>query len=269
MLIDTHVHLDDPRYDPDREAVFQRAEEAGIGAFITIGCDLATSTSAVQLATEHTNVYATVGVHPHEVKRIEPHWYEELRQLAQQPKVVAFGEIGLDYHYDHSPREVQRQRFREQVALAKSLELPMVIHTREAQEDTIAILREEQAESVGGVFHCFSGDPWLAKEALDLGFYLSFSGIITFRTARLLREIILTVPDDRILIETDAPYLTPIPFRGKRNESAYVTYVAEQIAELKYGHSATGFAQISEMTTNNAKRLFKISSSCDCVAEVV
>lgn len=260
MLIDTHVHLDDPRYDPDREAVFQRAEEAGIGAFITIGCDLATSTSAAQLASERKNVYATVGVHPHEVKEIEPHWYEELRQLAQNPKVVAFGEIGLDYHYDHSPREVQRQRFREQVVLAKSLELPMVIHTREAQEDTMKILREEEAESIGGVIHCFSGDHWLAKEALDLGFYLSFSGIITFRTATLLREIILTVPDDRILIETDAPYLTPIPFRGKRNESAYVKYVAEQIAELKYGDSVTGFEQVAEMTTDNAKCLFKISS---------
>jgi len=260
MLIDTHVHLDDPRYDPDREAVFQRAEEAGIGAFITIGCDLATSTSAAQLATEHKNVYATVGVHPHEVKHIESHWYEELRKLAQQPKVVAFGEIGLDYHYDHSPREVQRQRFREQVALAESLELPMVIHTREAQEDTMTILREEHAESVGGVFHCFSGDPWLAKEALDLGFYLSFSGIITFRNATLLREIILTVPDDRILIETDAPYLTPIPFRGKRNESAYVKYVAEQIAELKYGASATGLEKVAEMTTNNANRLFNLKT---------
>jgi len=260
MLIDTHVHLDDPRYDPDREAVFQRAKEAGVGAFITIGCDLATSTSAVKLATEHANVYATVGVHPHEVKRIEPPWYEELKQLAKNPKVVAFGEIGLDYHYDHSPREVQRQQFREQIALAKSLDLPLVIHTREAQEDTMAILREEQAESVGGVFHCFSGDPWLAQEALDLGFYLSFSGIITFRNATLLREVILTVPDDRLLIETDAPYLTPIPFRGKRNESAYVKYVAEQIAELKYKDSATGLAQVSELTTNNAKCLFKISS---------
>ena len=260
MLIDTHVHLDDPRYDPDREAVFQRAEEAGVEAFITIGCDLATSTSAVQLATERPNVYATVGVHPHEVKQIEPHWYEELRQLAQQPKVVAFGEIGLDYHYDHSPRDVQRQQFREQVALAKSLNLPLVIHTREAQEDTMTILREEHAESVGGVIHCFSGDPWLAKEALDLGFYLSFSGIITFRSATILRDIIRTVPDDRILIETDAPYLTPIPFRGKRNESAYVKYVAEQIAELKYADASTGLAQVSELTTNNAKRLFKISS---------
>ena len=260
MLIDTHVHLDDLRYDTDREAVFQRAEEAGVGAFITIGCDLATSTSAVKLAAERPNVYATVGVHPHEVKRIEPHWYEELRQLAQQPKVVAFGEVGLDFHYDHSPREVQRLRFREQIALAKSLRLPLVIHTREAQEDTMTILREEHAESIGGVFHCFSGDPWLAKEALDLGFYLSFSGIITFRNATLLRDVIRTVPDDRILIETDAPYLTPVPFRGKRNESAYVKLVAEQIAELKYENSATGLSQVSELTTNNAKRLFKISS---------
>ena len=260
MLIDTHVHLDDLRYDSDREAVFQRAEEAGVGAFITIGCDLSTSTSAVKLATERPNVYATVGVHPHEVKRIEPHWYEELRQLAQQAKVVAFGEIGLDYYYDHSPRETQRQQFREQIKLAKSLNLPLVIHTREAQEDTMTILREEQAESVGGVFHCFSGDPWLAKEALDLGFYLSFSGIITFRNATLLRDVIRTVPDDRILIETDAPYLTPVPYRGKRNESAYVKYVAEQIAELKYADSETRLAQVSELTTNNAKRLFKISS---------
>jgi TatD DNase family protein len=212
----------------------------------------------VQLATERPNVYATVGVHPHEVKRIEPPRYEELQQLAKNPKVVAFGEIGLDYHYDHSPREIQRERFREQIALAKSLGLPLVIHTREAQEDTMTILREEQAESVGGVFHCFSGDPWLAKEALDLGFYLSFSGIITFRTATLLREVILTVPDDRLLIETDAPYLTPVPFRGKRNESAYVKFVAEQISEVKYKDSATGLSQVSELTTNNAKRLFKI-----------
>ncbi len=263
MLIDTHVHLDDLRYDADRETVFQRAKDAGVGAFITIGCDVSTSTSAVKIANEHSNVYATVGVHPHEVKRIEPHWYEELRELAQQPKVVAFGEIGLDFHYDHSPRETQRQQFREQIRLAKSLNLPLVIHTREAQEDTMTILREEQAESVGGVFHCFSGDPWLAKEALDLGFYLSFSGIITFRNATLLREVILTVPDDRLLIETDAPYLTPVPFRGKRNESAYVKYVAEQIAELKYQDSTTGLEQVSELTTNNAKRLFNLEHLVD------
>jgi TatD DNase family protein len=257
MLIDTHVHLDDPRYDPDREAVFQRAQESGVDRFITIGCDLSTSYSAVQLATEHPNVYATVGVHPHEAKHIACNWYPELCQLARQPKVVGFGEIGLDYHYDHSPRDVQRQRFREQIGLADSLRLPLVIHTREAQDDTLAILREEHAERVGGIFHCFSEDSSFAKKALDLGFYLSFSGIITFRNASPLHEVIRLVPEDRLLIETDAPYLTPVPFRGKRNESAYVTYVAKQIAEIKYAGSPTGYARVAELTTENARRLFK------------
>ncbi len=260
MLIDTHVHLDDPRYDPDRNDIFQRAHDAGVEKFVTIGCDLSTSHAAAQLATIRPNVYATIGVHPHEVKRIEPNWYAELTQLAHQPKVVAFGEIGLDYHYDHSPREIQRQRFREQIALAQSLCLPLVIHTREAQEDTMAILQEEHAEKVGGVFHCFSEDLAFAKRALDLGFYLSFSGIITFRNASQLHEVIRMVPDDRLLIETDAPYLTPVPFRGKRNESAYVTYVAKQIAEIKYGDSEAGLARVAELTTNNACQLFKISS---------
>ena len=173
---------------------------------------------------------------------------------------MAFGEIGLDYHYDHSPREVQRQRFREQIGLAQSLNLPLVIHTREAQDDTMAVLREEHAETAGGVFHCFSEDLPFAKQALDLGFYLSFSGIITFRNATQLREVIRFVPDDRLLIETDAPYLTPIPFRGKRNESAYVTYVAEEIAKIKYGDSPTGVTRVAELTTQNARQLFKISS---------
>ncbi|HBP88902.1 MAG: TatD family hydrolase [Nitrospira sp.] len=260
MLIDTHVHLDDPRYDPDREDMLQRAHEAGVEKFVTIGCDLSTSYAAVQLATTRPNVFATIGVHPHEVNRIEPKWFTELSQLASQPKVVAFGEIGLDYHYDHSPREIQRQRFREQIALAKALTLPLVIHTREAREDTMAILQEEHAETTGGVFHCFSEDLAFAKRALDLGFYLSFSGIITFRNASQLREVVRAVPDDRLLIETDAPYLTPIPFRGKRNESAYIAYVAEQIAEIKYGDSKSGLARVAELTTKNACQLFKISS---------
>ncbi|MDX1411624.1 MAG: TatD family hydrolase, partial [Nitrospirales bacterium] len=183
----------------------------------------------------------------------------ELKLLSQHPKVVGFGEIGLDYHYDYSPRDVQRQRFREQISIARALHLPLVIHTREAQEDTISILREEQAAEVGGVFHCFSGDAWLAKDALDLGFYISFSGIITFQNATMLREIVQTVPDDRLMIETDAPYLTPVPFRGKRNESAYVKYVAEKIAEIKDSTSPSAFERIARLTTENTKRLFKIS----------
>lgn len=258
MLIDTHAHLDDARYDPDREAVIARAREAGVETFVSIGCDLATSKSAVDLADRYPFVYAAVGVHPHEVKHIEDGWYDEFRRLAGHKKVVAYGEIGLDYHYNHSPPKLQRERFREQVGLAKELRLPLVIHTREAQEDTIAILKEEKAGEVGGVFHCFSGDAWLAKDALDLGFYLSFSGVITFPNATMLREIVKTVPLDRILVETDCPYLTPVPHRGKRNEPAFVKLVAEKIAEVKGTTEVAGVEELGRMTSDNARRLFKI-----------
>ena len=258
LLIDSHVHLDDTRYDSDRPDIFLRAADAGIEAFVTIGCDVSTSRAAVQLAQRHANVYATIGVHPHETKHIDDTWYPELRRLAQHPKVVAYGEIGLDYHYDHSPRDIQRQRFREQIREARTLGLPIVIHTREAQEDTITILREEQAQEIGGVFHCFSGDSWLAKDALDLGFYLSFSGVITFKNATMLREIVQTVPLDRILVETDCPYLTPIPHRGKRNEPAFVTHVAQAVADLINPGQPEAFATVAQATVANTKRLFKI-----------
>ena len=254
MLIDSHCHIDDARYDADREAMIERARAAGIGHFVTIGCDLATSRAAVALAQQHPFISATVGVHPHEVKHIADGWYDELRALAKSKGVVAYGEIGLDYHYDHSPRDVQRARFREQVRLACELKLPIVIHTREAQEDTITILKEEKAGDIGGVFHCFSGDTWLAKDALDLGFYLSFSGVVTFQNATMLRDIVKTVPLDRILVETDAPYLTPAPNRGKRNEPAFVRHVADKIAEL-HGLSVQA---VEDATTQNTKRLFKI-----------
>jgi TatD DNase family protein len=254
MLIDSHCHMDDARYDNDREAILQRAREVGIGHFVTIGCDLETSRAAVALADKHPFISATVGVHPHEVKRIEQGWYEELRALATSEQVVAYGEIGLDYHYDHSPRDVQRARFREQVQLARELRLPVVIHTREAQEDTITILKEEKAQELGGVFHCFSGDAWLAKDALDLGFYLSFSGVVTFQNATMLREIVKTVPLARMLVETDSPYLTPAPHRGKRNEPAYVRLVAEKIAEI-HGVEAE---KVEELTSLNTQKLFRL-----------
>ena len=258
MLIDTHTHLDDVRFDDDREAMIQRGREAGIDTFITIGCDFATSRAAVQLADQYPFIYASVGVHPHEVRHIGDDGYDELRRLAQHRKVVAYGEIGLDYHYNHSPPKDQRERFREQVCLAKELRLPLVIHTREAQEDTIRILKEEQAADVGGVFHCFAGDAWLAKEAVDLGFYVSFSGIITFQNATALREIARSVPPDRLLTETDCPYLTPAPHRGKRNEPAYVSLVAQKLAELAPGRSAD---DIGRLTSDNARRLFNLPAS--------
>lgn len=255
MLIDTHVHLDDNRFNEDRDAVLTRAHEAGIEAFVTIGCDLTTSQAAVRLAEQHPSVYASIGVHPHEVKHISDGWYDEFRRLAQTKKVVAYGEIGLDYHYNHSSPQEQRERFREQIQLARELALPVIIHTRDAQEDTVTILREEQAADIGGVLHCFSGDAWLAKDALDLGFHLSFSGIVTFQNATTLREIAKTVPLDRLLIETDCPYLAPVPYRGKRNEPAYVAHVAQQLAAI---HPSLTMEDIARNTTQNAKRLFKI-----------
>ncbi|TAJ22369.1 MAG: TatD family deoxyribonuclease [Nitrospirae bacterium] len=258
MLIDSHAHLDDARYDEDREAVIARARQAGVDTFVTIGCDLATSRAAVELANHYPFVYASVGVHPHEVKQIGDDWYDELRRLATRPKVIAYGEIGLDYHYNYSPPKLQRDRFREQIGLARELGLPIIIHTREAQEDTIAILKEEKAQELGGVFHCFSGDAWLATAALDLGFFLSFSGVITFQNATMLRDIVKTAPLDRILIETDCPYLTPVPHRGKRNEPAYVCQVAEKIAEIKGAAVPVTVEEIGRVTSQNARRLFKI-----------
>ena len=259
MLIDTHTHLDDARYDSDREAMIARARDAGVEAFVTIGCDLATSRAAIGLADRYPFVYASIGVHPHEVKHIGDMWYDEFRRLAMHKKVVAYGEIGLDYHYNHSSPKDQRNRFREQVALARELKLPVIIHTREAQEDTIAILKEEKASDVGGVFHCFSGDAWLAKDALDLGFYLSFSGVLTFQNAAVLRDIAKTVPLDRLLIETDCPYLTPVPHRGQRNEPAYVSLVAGQLAQIFSSDPTLSTDTIGRITTDNAKRLFKIA----------
>lgn len=258
MLIDTHTHLDDARYESDRDAMIARAREAGVDTMITIGCDLATSRSAVALAGHYPFVYASIGVHPHEVKHITDSWYDELRQLARENKVVAYGEIGLDYHYNHSDPELQRRRFREQLQLAHELRLPVIIHTREAQDDTIRILKEERASEIGGVFHCFSGDAWLAKDALELGFYLSFSGILTFQNATILRDIAKTVPADRLLIETDCPYLTPIPHRGKRNEPAYVKHVAEMLATITSQGNVMTTEDIGRLTSDNARRLFKI-----------
>ena len=258
MLIDTHTHLDDARYDQDREAMLGRAREAGVDTMITIGCDLVTSHAAVALADRYPFVYASIGVHPHEVKHIAADWFDELRQLAQHRKVRAYGEIGLDYHYNHSSPEEQRNRFREQIQLARELGLPVIIHTREAPDDTVRILKEERASEIGGVFHCFSGDARLAKEALELGFYLSFSGIVTFNNATMLREIAKTVPADRLLIETDCPYLTPIPYRGKRNEPAYVKHVAELLAAIKSDDTSLTVEDMGRLTSENARRLFKI-----------
>ena len=233
-LVDSHCHLDGTRFDADREQVIERALAAGVTRLLAIGTgdgppDLE---AAVRLADRYPFVYATVGVHPHEASRVAEDTYARLRDLAALPKVVAFGEIGLDYHYDFAPADVQQHVFRAQLSLAREVDLPVVIHTREADNDTVRMLREEGGGRMRGVLHCFTGGPSLARAGLDLGFYISLSGIITFPKADELRETVRAVPLDRVLIETDSPFLAPVPYRGKRNEPAYVARVAEALGEL-------------------------------------
>ncbi len=256
-LFDTHCHLDDPRLATERDAVLARAAEAGVTRMTTIGCvrDASNVTSALDVAKAHPGrVYATVGVHPHDALALDDTLFASIEATARDAQIVAIGEMGLDYHYDHAPREVQRDVFRRQIALARALRKPIVVHSREAREDTIAILREENARDVGGIMHCFSEDVSFAKDALDLGFVASWSGIVTFRTATDIQEAARTQPLDALLVETDAPYLAPIPFRGKRNEPAYVAKTAAFVAGLR-GMSVEEIAEISFV---NAMRVFAL-----------
>lgn len=256
---DSHAHLTFDRFDADRDAVIARAREAGVTRIITISSYLGDAELCADLAARYPSIHFTAGVHPHEAKRWDEVVVKSLRQVAQRPKSVAIGEIGLDYHYDHSPRDVQRAVFREQIALARELDLPIVIHTREAWSDTFTILEEEGAASIGGVFHCFSGGPVEARRCLDFGFYLSFAGPITFKNAGELPEAATCVPLDRLLIETDAPFLTPHPHRGQRNEPSHVVLVAERIAALR---DVTA-EQIGEATTRNLEAVFRLTRQSD------
>jgi len=251
MLIDSHCHLDDKQFDPDRDAVIQRALEAGVERMMAIGTgdgppDLE---AALRLARRHDFIYATVGVHPHDAAKATPETFAALEALAADTKVLAIGEIGLDYHYDFSPRDVQREVFVEQLKLAGRAGKPIVIHTREAWDDTLLVLREHW--SGGGIIHCFSGGPGEARQALDLGFHLSFGGVLTFPKADALREAARLGPEDRLLVETDAPYLAPVPKRGKRNEPAFMLETARRLAEVR----GVAPERIAEVTTENFARL--------------
>jgi len=232
-LTDSHCHLDCAKYAHDIDAVLERAAEAGVRHLLAVGTgdgppDLA---CAVRLAERYPQFSATVGVHPHDAAKVTPDTYSDLRTLGLHRKVVALGEIGLDYHYDFSPRDVQKEVFVQQLRLAKELELPVVIHTREAWADTLAVLRDHGTGS--GIFHCFTGDAGQAREALDLGFHLAFGGVITFKTAEAVREAARITPADRLLTETDAPYLAPVPWRGKRNEPAFMTETVKALAAVR------------------------------------
>lgn len=252
QLIDTHAHLHTEPFDPDRDMVFARAAEAGVQRLIEIGYDLDSSRAAVALADQHPHMYAVVGIQPHYALEADVAWLAEVRRLAAHPKVVAIGEIGLDYHWDRAPHADQERLFREQLALARELGLPVVIHSRDAKEDTIRILGDA-ARGQPGVMHSFSGDWDYAAACLDVGFYLSLSGPVTFPKATELHEVARRAPLDRILTETDSPYLSPHPRRGKRNEPANVRLVAERIAALR----ELPLEALAEAVWRNAEALFR------------
>ena len=273
-LIDSHCHIDGAEYDADREEVIARARDAGVEMMLNVGTGDPHSGAferAVALAEQYEGIYAALGVHPHDAKLFDEKAEQRLIELVRQSRrVIAWGEIGLDYYYDHSPREVQREVFRRQLRIARALELPVVIHSREADDDTISILREELASSKSGtgvppvnhaqgaratgVLHCFGGSLGMAKIAIDLGFFISFAGNLTFKKAEDLRDVARQLPLDRLLVETDCPYLTPVPFRGKRNEPARVIETARFLAEL-LGKEPD---EIGRITTENFLRLFGV-----------
>lgn len=247
-IVDSHCHLDHKQFEGEVEALLERASAAGVDQFLTIGTGDGPPVLdvAVRLAERFPNVWATVGVHPHDASKVDARTFDELRALSRHPKVAGIGEIGLDYHYDFSPREKQSEVFLEQLRIAKEAGKPVIIHTREAWEDTLAVLEGP------GVLHCFTGNAGQAQTAVDLGFYLGFGGVVTFPKSEALREAARIVPEDRLLVETDCPYLAPVPFRGKRNEPAYVTHTVRKLAEVR-GVSEEDIARI---TTGNFKKLF-------------
>ena len=255
MLIDTHAHLQMSEFDGDRDEVIKRALQNGIDAIIAVGITLEDSEKAIALAKSHDAIYATVGIHPHDAESIDPTTYDSLKKLAAHKKVVAYGEIGLDFFRNRSPRDIQIKRFEEQLDVARELNLPVVIHSREAHRETFEIL-EKRKGNLRGVLHCFSGDYTMATRYIDLGYYISIPGTITFSNAGKLVEVVQKIPMDSLLIETDSPFLTPVPNRGKRNEPAYVAYVAQKISEIR----GLTLEEVGIATTKNAGDLFGINT---------
>ncbi|WP_420265864.1 TatD family hydrolase [Candidatus Magnetominusculus dajiuhuensis] len=249
-MIDTHCHLEMSPFDGEADAVVQRAHDAGVHKMITIGSSPQSIEEAVALTGRYPSVYAAIGIHPHDARLFTPEIYRQIRDLSSNEKVVAIGETGLDYHYKHSPVDIQREVFIRHIALAKETNLPVVIHSREASDDVVSIIKGEGVSS--GVLHCFSGDEKMAEAVMASGLYISISGTVTFKNSAALRAVVRTIPDDYLLVETDAPYLAPTPNRGKRNEPAYVTLTARAVAEIR----GVSYEDIDRITTLNANRLF-------------
>lgn len=253
MLVDSHAHIDDERFDADREEVVARASAAGVSLIVNVGADMASSARSVALAGKYPGIYAAVGMHPHDSKDMQEEDYVQLERWTEHPKVVAIGEIGLDYHYDLSPRPMQKEVFLRQLELARRTDKPFIIHEREAHADMLAMI-QSVARGMKGVFHCFSGSVETAREYLKMGFYISVAGPVTFPKSGKTKEVAKNVPLDRLLVETDSPYLTPHPFRGRRNEPANVRLVAGEIANLRN----ISMEELEAATTANVRRLFDI-----------
>jgi TatD DNase family protein len=258
-LIDTHCHLDMAAYDDDREELCRRFREVGVKTVITIGIDISSSYAAVALAEKHDDIWATIGVHPHDVGSMQPATYGALAQLYddKKEKIVGFGEIGLDYCKGRSDPALQRKHFAQQLDVAHELGLPVIIHSRDADEDTYRLLKSAKPLDHGGVMHCFSGDITFAKQLIDLNLHISIPGIVTFANARSLQEVATLLPLQNLVLETDAPFLAPHPFRGKRNEPAFICHTAARIAELR----GVSLLELADATTTNAERLFHLNAS--------
>ncbi|MGK5082439.1 TatD family hydrolase [Bdellovibrionota bacterium FG-1] len=260
-LIDTHCHLNYDYAPKSADDLVREAQDTGITTLITIGTNLEALPSMVAISERHARVFHTVGVHPHDAVTLGPNDLEKLAIAAKHPKCVAIGEIGLDYHYDHSPRDIQRQQFEIQLELALQMDLPVVIHAREAEADLLEALKRYASRlkpaSIPGIIHCFSGTQVFGQACVELGFYISFSGIITFKTGEDLRKAAQTYPLDRLLVETDSPYLAPIPYRGKKCEPTMVRLTAQKLAEVR----GLPLSEIATITTTNARRVFKLDQS--------
>ena len=253
MLFDTHAHLNDPAFDADRESLMASLAEKGVGLVMNAGCSLESSRQIVAMAENYPWLYASVGSHPDSADEVCDEVLEEYRKLCKlNPKVKAIGEIGLDYHYEDIPRDIQLEAFRAQMALARELDMPVIVHEREAHEDGMAVVKE--FSTVKGVFHCYSGSAEMARQLVDMGWYIGFTGVLTFKNARKAIETAMAIPLERIVLETDCPYMAPEPFRGRRNDPGYLYRMAEKLAELR----GVSVEEVRRITTENGKRLYRI-----------
>ena len=250
MFFDSHAHYDDERFNKDRHELLTSMSKNDVGYIVNAAADIASSYEGIELTEKYSSIYAAVGVHPHNVDGLEKDAVEILESLSQHPKVVAIGEIGLDYYYDHSPRDIQKIWFKRQMDLAKKVKLPIIVHSREAAEETFDMIKQSGLEH--GVIHCYSGSAEMAKEYIKLGFYIGVGGTVTFNNARRPVEVVEQIPLESIVIETDCPYLTPVPHRGKRNDSTYLKYIAQKIADIK----EISIEKVAHVTTKNAKALY-------------